>query len=91
MPVMYVTGGTLAILSAVLLKWLLIRRYKPEQQPLWSPHRSAARAPVAVSMKIWQSCFTTGSAAALVIAWFLLLVRGQNRPPLSAHRRSWFY
>jgi len=35
-PALYVAGGVLATLATVLLKWLLIGRYKPERQPLWS-------------------------------------------------------
>jgi non-ribosomal peptide synthetase-like protein len=35
-PLMYVAGGVLAILTAVLLKWVLIGRYRPGRHPLWS-------------------------------------------------------
>ena len=35
-PPLYVAGGVLATLATVLLKWLLIGRYRPERQPLWS-------------------------------------------------------
>lgn len=62
-PLMYVIGGVLAILTTVCLKWLLVGRYKPEQQPLWS-----------VSVRITE--LVTGVYENLAVMFLLDLLRG---------------
>ena len=35
-PVLYVAGGLLAIVATVIIKWLLVGRYRPGRHALWS-------------------------------------------------------
>ncbi len=72
-PVMYVTGGTLAILSTVLLKWLLVGRYKPEQQPLWAPSVRSTELVTGVYENLAVMFLLDLLRGTPFIAWFLRL------------------
>jgi non-ribosomal peptide synthetase-like protein len=62
-PLMYVVGGVLAILTTVLLKWLVVGRYRAGNHPLWSTF-------------VPRSELVTGVYENLAVMFLLDLLRG---------------
>lgn len=55
--------GLPAMLVTLALKWLLIRRYKPEQQPMWTP-------------RVWLSEGVTSTYESLAVPFLLDYMKG---------------
>jgi non-ribosomal peptide synthetase-like protein len=62
-PLLYVAAGVLAVSATILLKWLLIGRYRAGEKPLWCGF-------------IWLTELVTGVYSNLCVAFFLELLRG---------------
>jgi len=63
LPVLYVLAGILSIAVTLLLKALLIGRYREDQRPLWSSF-------------VWRTELLTGVYENLCVLFFLNLLRG---------------
>jgi len=62
-PIMYLAAGILGILVMVLFKWVIIGRYKPANQPLWSSY-------------VWRSELVTGVYENFLVLFFLNMLTG---------------
>jgi non-ribosomal peptide synthetase-like protein len=62
-PLLYLAAGVLAVLATVLLKYLLIGRYKAGAHPIWSAY-------------VWRSELVTGVYSNLCATFFVELLRG---------------
>ena len=62
-PLLYLAAGVLAVLATVLLKYLLIGRYKAGAHPLWSAY-------------VWRSELVAGVYSNLCATFFVELLQG---------------
>lgn len=62
-PFLYLGTGILATLITALLKWVIIGKYKPEKQPLWSHF-------------VWRSELITGIYENFLVLFFLNTLTG---------------
>ena len=63
LPFLYIAAGLLAVLATMLLKWLLIGRYRAGAHPLWCGY-------------VWRSELVAGVYANLCVNFFLDMLRG---------------
>jgi len=62
-PLLYLGAGILATLITALIKWVVIGKYKPEKQPLWSNF-------------VWRSELVTGIYENFLVLFFLNILTG---------------
>ena len=62
-PLLYLVAGVIAIFITVVLKWLIIGRYKPSNKPLWSHF-------------VWRSELVTGLYENFLVLFFLNMLSG---------------
>ncbi|WP_315863199.1 Pls/PosA family non-ribosomal peptide synthetase [Anthocerotibacter panamensis] len=62
-PLLYIGCATVATLVIVALKWLLVGRYRPVAQPMWTPF-------------VWLSELITSTYETLGVSFFLDMLRG---------------
>jgi non-ribosomal peptide synthetase-like protein len=62
-PFLYLGAGILATLITALLKWVIIGKYKPDKQPLWSNF-------------VWRSELITGIYENFLVLFFLNILTG---------------
>jgi non-ribosomal peptide synthetase-like protein len=63
LPLLYLAAAVLALFATVMLKYLLIGRFKAGEHPLWSGY-------------VWRSELVSGVYSNLCVTFFLDLVRG---------------
>ncbi len=62
-PFLYVAASVVAVLITVLLKWMIIGKYKPAKKPLWSNY-------------VWRSELITGIYENFLVLFFLNILTG---------------
>ena len=62
-PILYVAASGIAVLITVLLKWIIIGKYKPSKKPLWSNY-------------VWRSELITGIYENFLVLFFLNILTG---------------
>jgi non-ribosomal peptide synthetase-like protein len=62
-PFLYVAASGIAVLITVLLKWIIIGKYKPSKKPLWSNY-------------VWRSELITGIYENFLVLFFLNILTG---------------
>jgi len=62
-PVLYVLFGVAAIVLTALMKWLIVGRYKPDEQPLWSTF-------------VWRTELMTGFYENFTLPFFVQHLQG---------------
>jgi non-ribosomal peptide synthetase-like protein len=62
-PLLYLAAGLVAVLFAIAMKWLLVARYRPGEQPLWSDF-------------VWRSELATSLRENLADLYLLDILRG---------------
>ena len=62
-PILYVAASCIAVLITVLLKWIIIGKYKPSKKPLWSNY-------------VWRSELITGIYENFLVLFFLNILTG---------------
>lgn len=62
-PLLYVGAGIVATLVTVLLKWLIVGKYRPQNKPLWSGF-------------VWRSELVTGLFENFLVLFFMNMLTG---------------